>query len=199
MSKASKKENYYLIDGSGYIFRAYYALPPLSRKSDGLPTGAVAGFCNMLFKLLEDVKSTAGVDVELRKKLLDNVKSLRDIGVTIILTTHYLSEAEEMCDRIGIINQGNLIALETTENMLNKIQTKIVKFSVNKKVELIDTLKNEFKIIKNNEKELVVSYEKNIINIQEIIDVIKSQEIDIFDVQSRDPDLEDVFIKLIKN
>ena len=52
---------------------------------------------------------TAGVDVELRKKLLDNVKSLRDIGVTIILTTHYLSEAEEMCDRIGIINKGNLI------------------------------------------------------------------------------------------
>ena len=54
MSKTSKSENYYLIDGSGYIFRAYYALPPLSRKSDGLPTGAVAGFCNMLFKLLED-------------------------------------------------------------------------------------------------------------------------------------------------
>ena len=142
---------------------------------------------------------TAGVDVELRKKLLDNVKSLRDIGVTIILTTHYLSEAEEMCDRIGIINQGNLIALETTENMLNKIQTKIVKFSVNKKVELIDTLKKKLKIIKNNEKELVVSYEKNIIDIQEIIDVIKIQKIDIFDVQSRDPDLEDVFIKLIKN
>ena len=58
MSKSYKKENYYLIDGSGYIFRAYYALPPLSRKSDGLPTGAVAGFCNMLFKLLEDSKSS---------------------------------------------------------------------------------------------------------------------------------------------
>ena len=57
MSKTSESENYYLIDGSGYIFRAYYALPPLSRKSDGLPTGAVAGFCNMLFKLLEDAKS----------------------------------------------------------------------------------------------------------------------------------------------
>ena len=57
MSKIKKNENYYLIDGSGYIFRAYYALPPLSRKSDGLPTGAVNGFCNMLFKLLEDSKS----------------------------------------------------------------------------------------------------------------------------------------------
>jgi len=63
----------------------------------------------------------------------------------------------------------------------------------------IEQLNQIAEIIKNNEKELVVSYEKNIINIQEIIDVIKSQKIDIFDVQSRDPDLEDVFIKLIKN
>ena len=58
--KTIKKNHYYLIDGSGYIFRAYYALPPLSRKSDGLPTGAVSGFCSMLFKLLEDVKKGEG-------------------------------------------------------------------------------------------------------------------------------------------
>ena len=57
MSKIQKNDHFYLIDGSGYIFRAYYALPPLSRKSDGLPTGAVSGFCSMLFKLLEDSKS----------------------------------------------------------------------------------------------------------------------------------------------
>ncbi len=57
MNKINKTDHFYLIDGSGYIFRAYYALPPLSRKSDGLPTGAVSGFCNMLFKLLEDSKS----------------------------------------------------------------------------------------------------------------------------------------------
>ena len=57
MSKIQKTDHFYLIDGSGYIFRAYYALPPLTRKSDGLPTGAVSGFCNMLFKLLEDSKS----------------------------------------------------------------------------------------------------------------------------------------------
>ena len=58
MSKFQKTDHFYLIDGSGYIFRAYYALPPLTRKSDGLPTGAVSGFCSMLFKLLEDSKST---------------------------------------------------------------------------------------------------------------------------------------------
>jgi len=60
MSSIKKNENFYLIDGSGYIFRAYYALPPLSRKSDGLPTGAVSGFCNMLYKLLEDTKADDG-------------------------------------------------------------------------------------------------------------------------------------------
>ena len=58
MKKIKKTDHFYLIDGSGYIFRAYYALPPLTRKSDGMPTGAVSGFCNMLFKLLEDSKSS---------------------------------------------------------------------------------------------------------------------------------------------
>ena len=142
---------------------------------------------------------TAGVDVELRKKLLDNVKSLQSIGVTIILTTHYLSEAEEMCDRIAIINKGRLIALDTTENMLNKIQSKIVKFKINKKVSNLGDISNLIKIVSNNSKELIISYEKNKVNIQNIIDSLKAQYIDILDVQSTDPDLEDVFIKLIKD
>ena len=142
---------------------------------------------------------TAGVDVELRKKLLENVKSLQNIGVTIILTTHYLSEAEEMCDRIAIINKGRLIALDTTENMLNKIQSKIVKFKINKKVSNLGDISNLIKIVSNNSKELIISYEKNKVNIQNIIDSLKAQNIDIIDVQSTDPDLEDVFIKLIKD
>ena len=142
---------------------------------------------------------TAGVDVELRKKLLENVKSLQSIGVTIILTTHYLSEAEEMCDRIAIINKGRLIALDTTVNMLNKIQSKIVKFKINKKVSNLGDISNLIKIVSNNSKELIISYEKNKVNIQNIIDSLKAQNIDILDVQSTDPDLEDVFIKLIKD
>ena len=62
MTKIKKTDHFYLIDGSGYIFRAYYALPPLTRKSDGMPTGAVSGFCNMLFKLLEDSKSKENLE-----------------------------------------------------------------------------------------------------------------------------------------
>ena len=79
---------------------------------------------------------TAGVDVELRKNLWENVKSLNKQGVTIILTTHYLFEAQEMCDRIAILNRGNLVALDTTKNLLNRIKTKKIIFKVNKSINL---------------------------------------------------------------
>ena len=79
---------------------------------------------------------TAGVDVELRKNLWENMKSLNNQGVTIILTTHYLEEAEEMCTRIGILNKGNLVALDSTKNLLNKIQTKKVTLKIDKKIEI---------------------------------------------------------------
>ena len=71
---------------------------------------------------------TAGVDVELRKNLWENVKALNKEGVTIILTTHYLFEAQEMCDRIAIIDKGNLVALDTTQKLLDRIQTKKITF-----------------------------------------------------------------------
>ena len=73
---------------------------------------------------------TAGVDVELRKNLWSNVKELNKQGVTIILTTHQIYEAEEMCDRIAIIKKGNLVALDSTEKLLQSIETKKIKFKV---------------------------------------------------------------------
>ena len=73
---------------------------------------------------------TAGVDVELRKNLWKNVKALNKEGVTIILTTHYLFEAQEMCNRIAIIDKGNLVALDTTQKLLDRIQTKKITFKV---------------------------------------------------------------------
>ena len=66
---------------------------------------------------------TAGVDVELRKNLWENIKLLNNQGVTIILTTHYLQEAEKMCDRIGILNKGKLVALDSTRNLIERIQS----------------------------------------------------------------------------
>ena len=142
---------------------------------------------------------TAGVDVELRNNLWDNVKQLNKNGVTIILTTHYLHEAEEMCDRIGILNKGNLVALDTTKNLLKKIQTKIVKFLIDKKVSIDNSSLKSINVISSETNELTVSYEKNTLNISEIINFINDQNIKIFDISTDDGDLEDVFIRLTKN
>ena len=142
---------------------------------------------------------TAGVDVELRNNLWDNVKQLNKNGVTIILTTHYLHEAEEMCDRIGILNKGNLVALDTTKNLLKKIQTKIVKFSIDKKVSIDNGSLKSINVLSSETNELTVSYEKNALNISEIINFINDQNIKIFDISTDDGDLEDVFIRLTKN
>ena len=142
---------------------------------------------------------TASVDVELRNKLWDNVKQLNKQGVTIILTTHYLNEAEQMCDRIGILNKGNLVALDTTKNLLKKIQTKIVKFSVDKKVDISNDSLKSISILSNEESELIVSYEKSSLNITEIIKFLNDHSIKILDISTDDGDLEDVFIRLTKN
>ena len=142
---------------------------------------------------------TSGVDVDLRKNLWKNVRSLNDLGVTVILTTHYLEEAEKMCDRIGILNKGNLVALDTTKNLLNRIQTKRVIFKINKKVEIKDETLKSLKIIRNTADELYVSYEKNKIKIEEIINFIKTKNVEINDVITYDADLEDVFLHLTKS
>ncbi len=142
---------------------------------------------------------TAGVDVDLRKTLWDNVRSLNDQGVTTILTTHYLEEAEKMCDRIGILNKGELVALDTTKNLLERIQTKIVSFTTNKIFNIPDNNFVSLKIVSNNENKLVVSYEKSKISIDNIISELKKQDIKIFDISTDDGDLEDVFLRLTKN
>ena len=142
---------------------------------------------------------TAGVYVELRKNLWENVKSLNMQGVTIILTTHYLEEAEEMCDRIGILNKGNLVALDSTKNLLNNILTKKVTFRINKKIEIQDNALDSLKIISNKENEICISYEKSKVNIEEVINLIKKKNVQIYDISTDDGDLEDVFLLLTKN
>ena len=142
---------------------------------------------------------TAGVDVDLRKNLWDNIRSLRKLGVTIILTTHYLQEAEELCDRVGIIHKGNLIALDTTENMLNKIQTKTLKFEIDKRIVLDDMDNKDFNILTNTDSEFKIEYNKQEFNIQKIIKLLENQGIVIKDIKSEDPDLEDVFVNLTNN
>ena len=142
---------------------------------------------------------TAGVDVELRKNLWENVKLLNKIGVTIILTTHYLIEAEQMCDRIGILSKGNLVALDTTKNLINKIQTKTVTFTINLKTKIDEIPLKSLKIISQTEDKLTLSYEKNNLKIDEIISYFSNKNINILDISTDDANIEDVYTNLTKN
>ena len=139
---------------------------------------------------------TAGVDVELRKNLWENVKLLNKNGVTIILTTHYLIEAQEMCNRIAILDKGKLAALDTTDNLIGQVKNKRVKFKLDKKVNIENDSLDSIKIISNIGNVLIVSYEKDKLNIDKIIDYLNKNNVKILDLSTDDGDLEDVFVNL---
>jgi len=142
---------------------------------------------------------TAGVDVELRKNLWSNVRALNKQGVTIILTTHYLHEAQEMCNKIAIIDKGNLITLDTTDNLLDSIKTKKIIFKVRK----INTINSEnlngVKFSYNLNNEITALYERKKHKIDEIITKVKDAGMEIHDISTEEGDLEDVFIQLTKS
>ena len=142
---------------------------------------------------------TAGVDVELRQNLWKNVRMLNKLGVTIILTTHYLEEAEEMCDRIAILNKGNVVALDSTKNLLNRIQTKKVTFKTDKEINIQKNDLESLEIISKIGNEVCVSYEKSKVSMEKLINLIKKNNVKIVDISTDDGDLEDVFLRLIKN
>ena len=142
---------------------------------------------------------TAGVDVELRKNLWSNVRALNKQGVTIILTTHYLYEAQEMCNKIAIIDKGNLITLDTTDNLLDSIKTKKIIFKVRK----INTINSEnlngVKFSYNLNNEITALYERKKHKIDEIITKVKDAGMEIYDISTDEGDLEDVFVQLTKS
>ena len=142
---------------------------------------------------------TAGVDVELRNILWKNVKELNKEGVTIILTTHYLLEAQEMCDRIAIIDKGNLVALDTTQKLLERIQTKKINFTV-KDVDINKSLLIKGIKLKIISKNLIsATYEKGSLDLREMINYLNQNEIKIEDISTEEGDLEDVFVQLTKH
>ena len=142
---------------------------------------------------------TAGVDIKLKKNLWSNVKALNKQGVTIILTTHLMYEAEEMCNRIAIINKGNLIKLDTTENLLNSIKTKKIIFKVKKINKINQGNLNGIKFSHNSNNEIEVSYEREKHKIDEIINKVKNAGMEIYDISTDEGNLEDVFIDLTKS
>ena len=142
---------------------------------------------------------TAGVDVELRKNLWENVRALNKEGVTIILTTHYLFEAQEMCDRIAIIDKGNLVALDTTQKLLDSIQTKKITFKTSQIHNVKNLVLSGVKFSSKNNNTITATYEKNSFKFDDITNVLKEKNIEIFDIATEDGDLEDVFVQLTNN
>ena len=143
---------------------------------------------------------TAGVDVELRQKLWKYFKKLNEQGVTIILTTHYLEEAENLCDHIAIVNEGKIIANETTNSLLTKSKKKTIKITLGKN-EISTKDKNFLKnvgqiIIHENKVQLL--FNPNKISTKKVIETLHNSKLDIIDLSTKDVNLEDIFIDMTR-
>jgi ABC-2 type transport system ATP-binding protein len=141
---------------------------------------------------------TAGVDVELRRQLWNYVRKLHAQGVTIVLTTHYLEEAENLCDRIAIINHGRLIANETTRTLVGMAQEKAVEVVVDKDLTRAPDAICFEKIELKGERTLAITYRKDKVNAGEVLAALQREGLGIVDVSTREADLEDVFLNLTR-
>ena len=142
---------------------------------------------------------TAGVDIELREMLWDYMKDLNANGTTIILTTHYLEEAESLCEKIAILNKGELIACNDTSDLLARVNLKIINIKYSnlnlKKIDLPD----KASLKENKNQKLSISYDRNEIKTDQLLDCLRTQGIEIIDLSTEEADLADVFRLLTKN
>jgi ABC-2 type transport system ATP-binding protein len=139
---------------------------------------------------------TAGVDVELRRQLWNYVRQLNAQGVTIVLTTHYLEEAEELCDRIAIIHHGRVIANEPTRELVSKAQEKAVVVTFDGDIAEVPVNATFENISLMDERTLEITYRKDRTNAGQVLASLTAAGLTIVDVSTRDPDLEDVFLSL---
>jgi ABC-2 type transport system ATP-binding protein len=139
---------------------------------------------------------TAGVDIQLRQQLWAYVRELNQNGVTVVLTTHYLEEAEELCDRIAIINHGKLIANEPTRDLVARAQEKAVEVTVDRDLTEPPSAPCFEKIALKGERTLVITYSKAKVNAGEVLAALQAAGLGIVDVSTREADLEDVFLNL---
>ncbi|MCB1580976.1 MAG: ABC transporter ATP-binding protein [Rhodospirillales bacterium] len=139
---------------------------------------------------------TAGVDVELRKQLWGNVRALNVRGVTILLTTHYLEEAEELCDEIAIINHGEVIAHEPTEELLARIENKEIRFRLDRPIDDAERVLSGFCVERAGERSVVVRYNPSEMQVGVMIEAIQKAGYGIVDISTDDSNLEDVFLQL---
>ena len=144
---------------------------------------------------------TASVDVELRKDMWKVIQKLKEKNVTIILTTHYIEEAEEIADRVGIINYGKIILVDEKENLIKKLGQKILKIELSEPIELIPNALESFKLQLNNEKNILTyTYDTKGKNtgITSLLSEIKSLGLQLKDISTEQSSLESIFLNLVK-
>lgn len=139
---------------------------------------------------------TAGVDVELRQNLWAYVRKLNDLGVTIVLTTHYLEEAEELCDEIAIINHGEVVACDSTKNLLSQLDEKIITIRPTSPLSSLPDSLNEIGASLNKAGEIVVCFSPSHLSIGNILQKVQNASIEIADLSTQESDLEDIFLQL---
>jgi ABC-2 type transport system ATP-binding protein len=139
---------------------------------------------------------TAGVDVELRRQLWELVGEMNAEGVTVVLTTHYLEEAEQLCERIAIINHGQVIANTTTRELVNMAREKIVVLTLDRDIGTLPAHPAFLKCEASGERSIEITYDKDRTNAGEVLAAVQSQGFAILDVTTREADLEDVFVSL---
>ena len=141
---------------------------------------------------------TAGVDIELRQQLWAYVRELNAGGVTVVLTTHYLEEAEQLCDRIAIINHGKLVANEPTRDLVGRAQEKVVDVTVDRDIAAPPTA-SCFEKVEAKGRVLSITYRKDVANAGEVLAAVQADGYGIVDVSTKEPDLEDVFLSLTRS
>mgnify|MGYP002632009843 CR=1 FL=1 len=142
---------------------------------------------------------TAGVDVELRQHIWQFVRELNQKGVTVVLTTHYLEEAEELCDEIAIINHGQLVICDKTPNLLKQLDEKMVVITpVAPIIEIPESL-TQIGAKMNHEGSLVIYFSPSKISVGKILTIIAATSIEIADLKTEESDLEDIFLQLTKS
>jgi ABC-2 type transport system ATP-binding protein len=137
------------------------------------------------------------VDIELRRQLWNYVRELNANGVTVVLTTHYLEEAEELCDRIAIINHGKVVANEPTRTLVAKAQEKAVLVTFDRDLDSVPTNDCFENIALIDERTIEIIYRKDKVNAGQVLAAVQRDGLAIVDVRTRDPDLEDVFLSLV--
>jgi ABC-2 type transport system ATP-binding protein len=138
---------------------------------------------------------TAGVDVELRRQLWAYVRRINALGVTILLTTHYLEEAQELCDSIAIMNRGRVVACEPTPQLLRRLDTRNVVVTPEHPLDGLPTL-HGFEALARANGAFAVTYRKGQSSVEQVLAAVRAAGVTIADITTEDPDLEDVFLAL---